>query len=160
MLKPAAAEPGPDPKERKARTRARRHSRAASWVLGIVLALAGLFIAGLFIAAANSSSGNSSPAAAPSSSALASAAPCTSNACIATNAEVLKGTVAKDYSVMTNVTCSKSTVKEVVSSTYTVHCTVSYSDGSMWDGIASVLISKNEVDWEPTTMVSAGSSGN
>jgi hypothetical protein len=39
---------------------------------------------------------------------------CTSKACVATDAEGLKGTVAKDSAVMTKVTCKKSTAKQVV----------------------------------------------
>jgi hypothetical protein len=88
-----------------------------------------------------------------------SSGPCTSSSCIATDAEGLKGTVAKDNSVMTKVSCQASTVKQVVSGTYTVDCTVTYSDRSVWDGIASVLTGSGDIDWEPTSMVSAGNSG-
>jgi hypothetical protein len=87
----------------------------------------------------------------------ASSGPCTTHACITSDAEGLKGTVAKDNSVMTKVTCKASTVRQVVSGTYTVHCTITYSDGSVWGGIASVLTGKGDVDWEPTKMVSEGS---
>jgi hypothetical protein len=45
-------------------------------------------------------------------------------------------------------------VKQVVSGTYTVHCTVTHPDGSKWAGIASVLTGNDEVDWEPTSDVS------
>jgi hypothetical protein len=60
---------------------------------------------------------------------------------------------------VTKVTCRTSTVKQVVSGTYTVDCAVTYSDGSVWDGIASVLTGSGDIDWEPTSMVSAGNSG-
>lgn len=65
--------------------------------------------------------------------------------------------MAKDNSVMTKVTCQKSTVKQVVSGTYTVRCTVTYSDGAVWGGIASVLTGTGAVDWEATKMISQGS---
>jgi hypothetical protein len=60
---------------------------------------------------------------------------------------------------MTKVTCRTSTAKQVVSGTYTVNCTVTYSDGSVWNGIASVLTVSGDIDWEPTSMVTAGNSG-
>ena len=50
-------------------------------------------------------------------------------------------------------------MKRVVSGTYTVNCTVTYSDGSVWNGIASVLTVSGDIDWEPTSMVTAGNSG-
>ena len=50
-------------------------------------------------------------------------------------------------------------MKQVVSGTYTVDCAVTYSDGSVWDGIASVLTGSGDIDWEPTSVVSAGNSG-
>ena len=65
--------------------------------------------------------------------------------------------MAKDNSVAAKVTCKKSTVKQVVSGTYTVHCTMTYSDGTVARGIASVLTGKGEVDWEPTDIISDGS---
>jgi hypothetical protein len=59
---------------------------------------------------------------------------------------------------MTRVACKPSTVKQVVSGTYTVHCTVTYSDGMVARGIASVLTSgSGEVDWEPTDIINYGS---
>jgi hypothetical protein len=99
----------------------------------------------------------SASAGTPSAAAVASQAPCTTHACIVTDAESLKGTVAKDNSVMTKVSCKDSTVKQVVTGTYTVHCTVSYSDGTVADGIASVLTGSGNVDWEPTSIISDGS---
>lgn len=104
----------------------------------------------------SSTAGAGQPSGSAPPQAPASSAPCTTRACIVADAEGLKGTVAKDNSVMTKVTCSASTVKQVVPGTYTVHCTVTYSDGAVWRGIASVLTGKDEVDWEPTTAVSYG----
>jgi hypothetical protein len=46
---------------------------------------------------------------------------------------------------------------QVVTGTYTVHCTITYSGGMVARWIASVLTGKGEVDWEPTTIVSEGS---
>lgn len=91
------------------------------------------------------------PVAAPSPT-----GPCTTKACIVSDAETLKGDVAKDNSVMTKVTCTQSTVKQVVPGTYTVHCVASYSDGAKYHGIASVLTAKEEVDWEATSAISYG----
>jgi hypothetical protein len=104
--------------------------------------------------------GPSASAGTPSSSAAAapSSAPCTTRACIVVYAESLKGSVAKDNAVMTKITCKKSTVKQVVSGTYTVHCTGTYSDGMVARGIASVLLAGNgQVEWEPTDIISEGS---
>jgi hypothetical protein len=117
------------------------------------LALAGCASTGSSSAAA----GQPSSSATSASAAPASQGPCTTKACIVSDAEQLKGTVAKDNSVATAVTCKTATVKRVVAQTYTVHCTMDYSDGAVWDGIASVLISQDKVAWEPTAMVSSGS---
>ena len=104
--------------------------------------------------AAASSAAPSSPAPA----AAASSTTCTTKACIVIYAETLKGGVAKDNSVMTKITCKKSTVKQVVSGTYTVHCTATYSDGMVAKGIASVLLAGNgQVEWEATDIISDGS---
>jgi len=124
----------------------------------------------VFAALSRTSSGSGSPAAPPSSApssepssapvAAASSGPCTAKACIVADAEGLKGTVAKDNAVMTKVTCKQSTVKKVVAGTWTVHCTITYSDGMVARGIASVLTAgQGEVDWEPTTIVDYGSGG-
>ncbi len=105
--------------------------------------------------------GSSTAAGAPASAAAAaSSAPCTTHVCIVADAEGLKGTVAKDNSVMTKVACTASTVRQVVSGTYTVHCTVTYSDGMVARGIASVLTAgSGQVDWEPTDIINDGSGG-
>ena len=135
---------------------------ASHWVRNILTLIGGLVVAGIIISALSGggSSGSSSPSADSAGSPSSSPSSiCTTNACIASDAEGLKGTVAKDNSVMTKVTCRASTVKQVVSGTYTVDCAVTYSDGSVWDGIASVLTGSGDIDWEPTSMVSAGNSG-
>lgn len=109
-------------------------------------------------AAGCASLGSTAATGAPSSApvAAASSAPCTTRTCIVVDAKGLKGTVAKDNAVMTKVTCKASTVKQVVTGTYTVHCTIAYSDGMVARGIASVLTGKGEVDWEPTAIISGG----
>jgi hypothetical protein len=61
----------------------------------------------------------------------------------------LPGTEAKDGSVMTKVTCYESTVKANPGDTYTVSCNVSYSDGEVWSGYATVLEASQQVSWEP-----------
>src|SRR5262249_23504810 len=77
-------------------------------------------------------------------------------ACIVTDAKGLNGTVPQANSLMTGVTCKQSTVKQVVPGTYTVHCTITYSDGAVWRGIASVLTKSGGVEWEPTSASSGG----
>jgi len=128
-----------------ARTIKRTPRGAADWwlfAIGVVLWLAALLLAAPLSGGSTAGSGT-----------------CTTASCITADAEGLKGTVAKDNSVMTNVVCSPSTVSQVVSGTYTVNCTVTYSDGSKWAGIASVLTASGNIDWEPTSMISAGSGG-
>jgi len=63
------------------------------------------------------------------------------------------GGVAKDESVMTALTCYPSTVRNPDPGIYTVSCLATYSDGSQWDGIASVLLSQNQVTWQATEQV-------
>lgn len=132
----------------------------------ILLALAAslLLLAGCASAGSSSAAGGppppinsaGSPAAAgePSTAAgssSASAPPCTTHACVIEDAKSsLVGGVAKDESVMTALTCYSSTVKNPDPGIYTVQCRASYSDGSEWDGIASVLLSQSKVTWEPT----------
>jgi hypothetical protein len=55
------------------------------------------------------------------------------------------------------MTCEKSTVRQPLAGVYTVHCTGTYSDSSVWAGIASVLIKQDKTTWEPTGLVSHGS---
>ena len=84
-------------------------------------------------------------------SAGGSSSTCTSNSCIAQDAkQSLTGVVAKDESVITGLSCDQCTVKNPSQGVYTVSCTATYSDGSRWAGIASVLISQNKTTWEPT----------
>lgn len=161
---PGAAPPGAGPGPVGQQQPGRRPPKGGGshWVRNIFAIIGALVVAGIIIGALSGggSSGSSSPSA--DSAGSPSSAPssiCTTNACIASDAEGLKGTVAKDNSVMTKVACRASTVKQVVSGTYTVDCTVTYSDGSVWDGIASVLTGSGDIDWEPTSMISAGNSG-
>jgi hypothetical protein len=90
--------------------------------------------------------------------ATANPTPCSTRACITSDAETLKGTVAKDNAVMTKVARKSSTVTQVVPGTYTVRCTAAYSDGAEWRDIANVLTSREEVGWEPIAAISYGSS--
>jgi len=127
------------------------------WVRNILAGIGAVVVIGIVVSVLSHTSSGGSSSTAPAGS--PSSAVCTTNACIASDAEGLKGTVAKDNSVMTKVTCRTSTVNQVVSGTYTVNCTVTYSDGSVWNGIASVLTVSGDIDWEPTSMVTAGNSG-
>ena len=91
---------------------------------------------------------------APSPSA-ASTAICTSHACIVSDVEKsLVGLVAKDESVITKAVCYKSTVKANPGDTYTVSCDVTYSDGTVYSGDATLLVAKDQIAWEPTGQVS------
>lgn len=67
--------------------------------------------------------------------------------------QTLVGAVAKDESVITALSCTGS-VKNPDPGVYTVSCVATYSDGSKWDGPASVLTSQNKATWEPTQDVS------
>lgn len=77
-------------------------------------------------------------------------------ACIVQDAKSMVGTVAKDESALTKLSCRKSTVKRPTQGVYTVHCTATYSDGAVCAGIASVLISQGKVTWEPTASSATG----
>ena len=55
---------------------------------------------------------------------------------------------------MTALTCYPTSVKNPDPGIYTVSCQATYSDGSVWDGIASVLLNSNQVTWQPTGQVS------
>jgi hypothetical protein len=128
--------------------RRRRRTAADWWVLATGMAM---FLAAVPVTAAVAAYAAWQQAGSPGT--------CTTASCISAGAERLtgdKGEVAGDNSVMTKVTCQQSTVKQVIPGTYTVQCTVTYADGAKWAGIASVLTSTGEVDWEPTSMVSAG----
>ncbi len=153
----ANAEPAPDPQEARAEAPARRHSKAASMALGLALVLGIIFFIGVAVAN-NGSTGSGSPAAGPpSASAAASSAPCTTASCIITDAkQALVGGVAKDESVMTALSCRKFTVKNPDPGVWTVQCTATYSDASVYAGIASVLLSQNKATWEPTNVINDG----
>jgi hypothetical protein len=141
-----------------------RHHREGNivrWVPGLIattaiaLAVTACASAGSGSAAGAPSGGSPSASAlAAAPSATASAAPCTSHACIVEDAKsALVGGVAKDESVMTALTCYSTSVKNPDPDIYTVSCVATYSDGSEWDGIASVLLSQSKVTWEPTQQV-------
>ena len=112
---------------------------------------------GTAAAGAPSAVPSSAPVAAASSepSAVASTGPCLTKACIVSDVkQSLVGGVAKDESVMTKMACKKSTVKQPAPGVYTVHCTATYSDGTVYAGIASLLVAKSQVTWEVTGEIS------
>jgi hypothetical protein len=102
-------------------------------------------------AATSPAAAPSSPAPAPSPS--ASPAPCTSRSCIVYYAKSLVGGIAQSESVMTAISCDSSTVKHLAPGIWSVRCTATYSDGQVWDGIATVLLTQGKVTWEPTQQV-------
>ncbi len=105
------------------------------------------------------SSGGSSPDAAADPAPSAAAA-CTTNACFASQAQQsLVGMVAKDDSLMTKAACKASTVKRNAGGTYTVTCTVTYSDGMVARGGANLIPAQNEITFEPTDIINSGSGG-
>jgi len=125
--------------------------------------LAILALAAALTGCAASASSSSTPppasptsAAAPSASALAAAPsptpspqPCTAHSCIVDDAKQLVGSIAKDESVITAMSCYESTVKHAAPGIWTVDCTATYSDGSQIAGIATVLLSQSKITWEP-----------
>lgn len=96
----------------------------------------------------------SSAAGQPSSG--AGSTPCTTHACIAQDAQQSEvGTTAEDGSVITKAVCYKSTVKySAGSDTYTVSCQMTYTDGSVWSGLVTLLMASNQVSWQPQYQVS------
>jgi len=123
----------------------------------ITATLAALAIAGC-ASTTTSTTAAGAPSSAPSAapSAEPSSGPCTTRACIAADAQGMTGTVAKDNSVLTKMKCRKATVRQPTPGVYTVHCTATYSDGSVWTGIASVLTSQGRVAWQATGEISGG----
>ena len=93
------------------------------------------------------------PAAQPSSadgSPSAPAPPSTTHAYTVSDIEQsLPGTEAKDGSGMTKVVCHKSTVMANPGDTYTVSSDVTYSDGEVWSGYATLLAASEQISWEP-----------
>ena len=79
---------------------------------------------------------------------------CTSHSCIIQDAKSLIGGVAKDESVMTAMSCQSSTVKHLDPGIWSVHCNATSSDGSVWAGIATVLLTSSQVTWQPLYQVS------
>lgn len=152
------AGPAPQPGRRRSQARGNSH-----WVRNIFAGLGALVVAGVIISnlSSGSSSSSSTPAAVPDSAPSAAAtAACTTDACIASDAQQsLPGTVAKDDSVMTKATCKPSTVKRNAGGTYTVTCTVTYSDGMVARGDANLIPAQNEITFEPTDIINYGSGG-
>lgn len=129
---------------------------AAAVIVAVIFAVLGSTGSGSGTtdAGAPSSAPSSQPSSAPV--AAASSGPCTSHACITRDAQGMVGTVAKDNSVLTKMKCRKSTVRQPTPGVWTVHCTATYSDGSVWSGIASVLLSQGKVAWQATGEISGG----
>jgi hypothetical protein len=101
---------------------------------------------------------NAATGGAPSSNPSASQSGCNARSCVVSTVDqTLVGSVAKDESVITGMTCKSATVKHNAGDTWTVHCTASYSDGSKWSGFATIVVSQAKVTWEPTDMISDGS---
>jgi hypothetical protein len=131
-----------------------RHAPALIAAAAAALALAGC-------ASSASPSGGPPPptsgAATPSAAALAapSSSPspqlCTTHTCIARDIEQgLTGAVAKDESVITKVTCYKSTVVfHKAADTWSASCTATYSDGSSVSGTGNLLVSQQQVTFTP-----------
>lgn len=95
-----------------------------------------------------------SPSAAAGSPSAA-APPCTTHACIASDAEQsMVGTAAKDGSVVTKTVCFKSSVRHNPGDTYTVSCDVTYTDGTVWNGLVTILMDSGQVSWQPESEVS------
>ena len=138
----------------------RRTALSAS-ILAAALALTGCAAAS---SSAPSAPASHTPSAAPVAATSAAPAPspsaastaiCTSHACIVSDVEKsLVGLVAKDESVITKAVCYKSTVKANPGDTYTVSCDVTYSDGTVYSGDATLLVAKGQIAWEPTGQVS------
>lgn len=83
---------------------------------------------------------------------------CNARSCVvSTVKQTLVGTVAKDESVITGMTCRPGTIKQNAGDTWTVSCTASYSDGSKWSGFATIVVSQTKVTWQPTDVISDGS---
>jgi hypothetical protein len=141
---PAVASAGP-PQPAAAPPRKRPGLRKAAVISATIVA--GLIIASAIDAAlSHTSSGGSG-----------SSGPCTTSSCVVSDArQSLVGEVAKDEAVMTSLSCRPSTVKEPDPQVWTVDCTAHYSDGMVADGVANVLMAKNQVTWSATAILSYG----
>ena len=145
----------------------RRHATFAAFILASALALTGCATtttttvrtpssapAATVAAAGSPSSAAGSPSAAAGSPS-ASSVPCTTHSCIVTDAEQsMVGTSAKDGSVVTKATCFKSSVKSNPGDTYTVSCNITYTDGTVWNGLVTLLLASDQVSWQPESEVS------
>jgi hypothetical protein len=108
--------------------------------------------AAVSIAEVQASSSADSPS--PSTSAQRVAA-CTSRSCITQEAELtLPGEQSTDGSVITKATCYQSTVKHNPNNIYTVSCDATYTDGSVWSGLATIQPDSDQFSWQPQSEVS------
>ena len=156
----AGAGPGPGGPPQPAGHRSPQGG-SSHWVRNVCAVIGALVVAGAIISflSNGSSSGGSSPDAAPDPAPSAAAA-CTTNACIAGEAQQsLVGMVAKDDSVMTKAACKASTVQRNAGGTYTVSCTVTYSDGMVARGGANLIPAQDEITFEPADIINDGSGG-
>ncbi len=65
------------------------------------------------------------------------------------------GTAVKDGAVITKAVCYKSTVTySAGSDTYTVSCDMTFSDGTVWNGLVTLLMASSQVSWQPQYQVS------
>ena len=103
-------------------------------------------------AAARSSAEASLSSAMAAASASAASQPCATRACIVQDAEQsLPGGIAEDNAVATKAKCYKSTVKHhAAAKTWSVECTVDYTDGTSATGIANLLLDQDKITFEPT----------
>ena len=139
-------------------TTIRRHAPLPALLVAASLTLTACSASGSSSATPPTSPASSPSSAAGSPSALAAAPsatpspqPCTSHSCIIDDAKQLVGSVAKDESVITAMSCEESTVKHLAPGIWSVRCTATYSDGSQVAGIATVLLEQGKITWEPTS---------
>lgn len=141
----------------------RQRSESAMRYAVIVAALACILAAGYGAASPSSTaSRTSAPPSTPATTAQAASTPspppspseqiCYTSSCIASAAQQQTGTVATDGSVITKMSCNASTVRHAAPGVFTVDCTATYSDGSQWYGITSVLTGSHtswQLSWQP-----------
>ena len=82
-------------------------------------------------------------------------AECTSHSCLTQEAELtLPGTQAQDGSVITKATCLQSSVKHSAPGIFTVSCEATYTDGSVWQGLATIQPAADQFSRQPQYQVS------
>lgn len=109
------------------------------------------------LAGCASTGGGSSPGA--PGSAAAGTSLCTSNACIVSEAQQSAvGLIADDKSVVTKAACRPPTVKRNPGGTWTVTCTVTYSDGKVVRGYANLIPAQDKFTFEPAELLSGAGS--